>query len=142
MLGSVEKTNSVGISIQFPTPHDTIDSRASIQFARRPSFVSGKRGVTFFRAMFVDRSGVQIAVQQPPPFPTHRHTHWKSKRAAHRGENTLQGWATNKPTSSQKFYSTKKTCPPLRICSSKSGKNEDRFPQAAAILLSVCLFHP
>jgi len=55
-----------------PTVHDFIDSRASLQFARRPSFVSGKRGVTFFRAMFVDRSGVQIAVRldsHPPPPP-------------------------------------------------------------------------
>lgn len=72
------------------TARDFIDSRASVQFARRPSFVSGKRGVTFFRAMFVDRSGVQIAVRSGPASPN---THWKSKRGAHGGGGiqTLQG---------------------------------------------------
>jgi hypothetical protein len=79
-------------SIRFPTPRcaDFIDSRASVQPARPPSFVSGKRGVTFFRAMFVDRSGVQFAVPSGSATPN---THWKSKSAP-RGEGgiqTLQG---------------------------------------------------
>lgn len=89
-----------------PTPpvHDFIDSRASLQFARRPSFVSGKRGVTFFRAMFVDRSGVQIAVQLDSHTPRPPQ-HWKSKRAPGGGIQTLPGQGD---PSSQKFYSTKK----------------------------------
>lgn len=78
LFGAIHVINRRGLSkrqtvdIDKP-PHSTvrdfIDSRASVQFARRPSFVSGKRGVTFFRAMFVDRSGVQIAVRSGPARP-------------------------------------------------------------------------
>lgn len=92
------------------TARDFIDSRASVQFARRPSFVSGKRGVTFFRAMFVDRSGVQIAVRSCPARPPPTHIGNRSARRMGEGEyKHCKGPAT---VSSQKFYSTKKhICP-------------------------------
>jgi hypothetical protein len=89
-----------------PTVHGFIDSRASLQFARRPSFVSGKRGVTFFRAMFVDRSGVQIAVRPAgPTLATPQPLTLEIEASVRRGNTNTAGQGH---LSSQKFYSTKK----------------------------------
>lgn len=114
-----------------------------MQFARRPSFVSGKRGVTFFRAMFVDRSGVQIAVQHAPPSPPLSHTHTytleiEASSATREGKQTSEGRGTNKPFLHTNFMKTKNARPSRSVARSKSGRNEDRFPQAAATSLYAC----